>query len=383
MPAIDLSQYEKKKTPKPAKQEGKGGIIAFLNRDISFGSKELNDKKKEYLYLELSSLLLAGINLKTSLELVTAEQEKESDKKLFAAIQDSVLNNGIALSKALEKSGKFSLYEVYSIQIGEETGQLAMVLQDLAKYYQGRIKQRRKIVSTLSYPCMVLLSSFGAVYFMLKVVVPMFADVLKRFGGQLPWITELVITISKGLETYFLPAFLFITAIVVFLFRVRKTILYRKISSGFVLKVPVAGNLVIKIYLGRFCNSMRLLTGSHVPLLRAIALSRQMVGWYPIESSLQKVEDDILNGKSLHQSLQQFKIYPSKMIQLVRIGEESNKLDYFFAKIAEQYGEEVEYQTASLSSIMEPLFIIVVGFLVGVIMIAMYLPMFQMGNTFQ
>jgi type IV pilus assembly protein PilC len=230
---------------------------------------------------------------------------------------------------------------------------------------------------------MVLLSSFGAVYFMLKVVVPMFADVLKRFGGQLPWITELVITISKGMETYFLPAFLFITAIVVFLFRVRKTVSYRKISSGLVLRVPVAGNLVKKIYLGRFCNSMRLLTGSHVPLLRAIALSRQMVGWYPIESSLQKVEDDILNGKSLHQSLQQFKIYPSKMIQLVRIGEESNKLDYFFAKIAEQYGEEVEYQTASLSSIMEPLFIIVVGFLVGVIMIAMYLPMFQMGNTFQ
>jgi type IV pilus assembly protein PilC len=300
----------------------------------------LNDKKKEYLYLELSSLLLAGINLKTSLELVTAEQEKESDKKLFAAIQDSVLNNGIALSKALEKSGKFSLYEVYSIQIGEETGQLAIVLQDLAKYYQGRIKQRRKIVSTLSYPCMVLLSSFGAVYFMLKVVVPMFADVLKRFGGQLPWITELVITISKGLETYFLPVFPVDYSYRCFPFPDAQNNTLPQNLFRFRIKVPVAGNLVKKIYLGRFCNSMRLLTGSHVPLLRAIALSRQMVGWYPIESSLQKVEDDILNGKSLHQSLQQFKIYPSKMIQLVRIGEESNKLDYFFAKIAEQYARK-------------------------------------------
>lgn len=383
MPTIDLSQYEKKKAPKPSKPTEEGGILAFLNRDISFGGKELSDKKKEYLYLELSSLLLAGINLKTSLELVTAEQEKENDRKLFKDIQDSVLNNGIAFSKALEKSGKFSLYEVYSIQIGEETGKLSEVLQDLAKYYQGKIKQRRKIVSTLTYPFMVLLSSFGAVYFMLKVVVPMFADVLKRFGGQLPWITEMVISISKGMETYFLPVFLLFTALIIFLYRVRKTETYRKIVSGFLLRVPVAGNLIKKIYLGRFCNSMRLLISAHVPLLRAIALSRQMVGWYPIESSLQKVEDDILNGKSLHQSLQQFKVYPSKMIQLVRIGEESNKLDYFFAKIAEQYGEEVEYQTTSLSSMMEPLFIIVVGFLVGVIMIAMYLPMFQMGNTFQ
>ncbi|WP_290304575.1 type II secretion system F family protein [Mucilaginibacter flavus] len=383
MPTIDLSQYKKKKAPKSSEPKKEGGLLAFLNQDISFGNGQLNDKKKEYLYLELSSLLLAGINLKTSLELVTAEQENENDRKLFTVIQKNVLTNGIALSKALEKSGKFSLYEVYSIQIGEETGQLAVVLQDLAKYYQGRIKQRRKIISTLSYPCMVLLSSFGAVYFMLKVVVPMFADVLKRFGGELPWITELVISISKGMEKYFFPIFILITAIVVVLFRVRKTETYRKVSSGLVLKLPVAGNLVKKIYLGRFCNSMRLLTGAHVPLLRAISLSKQMVGWYPIESSLQKVEDDILNGKSLNQSLQQFKIYPSKMIQLVRIGEESNKLDYFFAKIAEQYGEEVEYQTASLSSIMEPLFIIVVGFLVGVIMIAMYLPMFQMGNTFQ
>ncbi|WP_184550905.1 type II secretion system F family protein [Mucilaginibacter sp. FT3.2] len=383
MPAIDLKPYGKKKTPKAAQPEGEGGLLAFLNRDISFGGTELSDKKKEYLYLELSSLLLAGINLKTSMELVTAEQEKENDRKLFQGIQDNVLGKGVPFSKALEISGKFSLYEVYSIQIGEETGKLSEVLEDLAKFYQAKIKQRRKIISTLTYPCMVLLSSFGAVYFMLKVVVPMFADVLKRFGGQLPWITEMVISISKGMEAYFVPSFLLLTTIIVLLYRARKTATYRRIISGFLLRVPVVGNLIKKVYLGRFCNSMRLLISAHVPLLRAIALSKQMVGWYPIESSLQKVEDDILHGSSLHQSLQQFSVYPSKMIQLVRIGEESNKLDYFFGKIAEQYSEEVEYQTASLSSLMEPLFIIVVGFLVGVIMIAMYLPMFQMGNTFQ
>jgi len=120
-----------------------------------------------------------------------------------------------------------------------------------------------------------------------------------------------------------------------------------------------------------------------LPLLRAIALIRQMISYYPIESSLQKVESDIMNGKSLHESLQQFSVYPSKMIQLVKVGEETNQLDYFFERISQQYIEEVEYKTSTLSSAMEPLIIIFLGLIVGVILIAMYLPLFQMSNSFQ
>jgi type IV pilus assembly protein PilC len=118
-------------------------------------------------------------------------------------------------------------------------------------------------------------------------------------------------------------------------------------------------------------------------LFRAITLRRQMIGYYPIESSLQKVEDDIMKGQSLHQSLQQFSVYPSKIIQLIKVGEETNQMDYFFAKISEQYIEEVEYKTSTLSSMMEPLIIIFLGLIVGVILIAMYLPLFQMSNSFQ
>src|ERR1700749_1434893 len=121
MPSIDLSGYDTKKKAKPsAGSKGEGGLMALLNRDISFGSKELNDKKKEYLYLELSSLLQAGINLKSSFELITADQQKEQDKLLYQKIQDAVLT-GTTFSQALQQTGKFSLYEVYSLQIGEET----------------------------------------------------------------------------------------------------------------------------------------------------------------------------------------------------------------------------------------------------------------------
>ncbi|TWI94539.1 type II secretion system protein F (GspF) [Mucilaginibacter frigoritolerans] len=384
MPSIDLSRYEqkKKKTTKASQTNNEGGLMALLNKDISFGSKELNDKKKESLYLELSSLLQAGINLKSSFELIIAALEKEKDRQLYKTIEEAVLS-GTTFSQALRQTGKFSLYEVYSLQIGEETGKLIEVLQDLATFYQNKIKQRRKIVSALTYPCVVLCSSLGAVFFMLKFVVPMFGDVFRRFGGQLPWITEKIIGVSNAMEHNFWRFVILLILIIGFILFTRKTEQFRRIFSQFLLSTPLIGNLVQKIYLARFCNSMRLLINAKLPLLRAIALIRQMISYYPIESSLQKVEDDIMKGKSLHESLQQFKIYPSKMIQLVKVGEETNQLDYFFGIISDQYIEEVEFKTSTLSSMMEPLIIIFLGLIVGIILIAMYLPLFQMSNSFQ
>ncbi len=382
MPSIDLSRYETKKAAPLSKDTGEGGLIAFFNRDISFGGKELSDKKKEYLYLELSSLLHSGINLKNSFELVTADQQKEKDRILYQGIQDAVLN-GTTFSQALKQTDKFSLYEVYSLQIGEETGKLIEVLQDLAKFYQNKIKQRRKIVSSLTYPCVVMTTSLGAVFFMLRFVVPMFGDVFKRFGGHLPYLTEKIITVSNAMQNNFWPFVTVLVLVVAFILLTRKTEKFRGVFSKILLRTPVIGNLVQKIYLARFCNSMRLLISAELPLLRAIALIRQMIGYYPIESSLKKVENDIMNGKTLHESLQQFNIYPPKMIQLVKVGEETNQLDYFFGRISEQYIEEVEYKTSTLSGVMEPLIIVFLGLIVGVILIAMYLPMFQMSNNLQ
>jgi type IV pilus assembly protein PilC len=148
------------------------------------------------------------------------------------------------------------------------------------------------------------------------------------------------------------------------------------------MKLPVIGDLVKKIYLARFANTMRLLVSTDTPLLRSIALVREMINYYPIETSLIEVEKDILKGKSLHESLSKFSFYPAKMIQLIKIGEEVNRMDYFFEKIAVQYTDEVEYKTNTLSSAMEPLIIIFLGVVVGIILIAMYLPMFQMSNNF-
>lgn len=382
MPSIDISRYEKKKAvKKSAGNKDRASFAELMNKDISFGSRELNDKKKEQLYLELSSLLRAGVDLKTSFELITADQQKEKDKELFNKIQQTVLS-GSTLSQALQQTGKFSLYEVFSLQIGEETGKLIEVLSDLAKFYQSKIKQSRKIVSSLTYPIIVLSTSLGAVFFMLKFVVPMFGDVFKRFGGKLPWITEKIISISQVLQDNFSKVILLLIIVGVFIFTVRNTEKFRRIFSGIVLRIPVVGNLVKKIYLARFCNSMRLLINAKLPLLRAIDLIRQMIRYYPIDSSLVKIQEDIMKGSTLYQSLKKFDIYPAKMVQLVKVGEETNQLDYFFGIISEQYIEEVEYKTSTLSSMMEPLIIVFLGLIVGVILISMYLPLFQMSNSF-
>ncbi|WPU95851.1 type II secretion system F family protein [Mucilaginibacter sabulilitoris] len=382
MPSIDLSRYERKKTVPASPKAASNSFQNLMSRDISFGSRELSDKKKEYLYLELSSLLRAGIDLKNSIELITSGQETEKDRQLFQAIQDRVLK-GIPLSEALRQSEKFSLYEVFSLEIGEETAQLTEVLEDLARFYQNKIQQRRKVVSALTYPCIVLSTSVGAVFFMLKFVVPMFSDVFTRFGGELPWITKQILDLSKVVQNAFLPFLIVATILGGLLWYFRNSARFRKTTAEVILRIPVVGNLVKKVYLARFCNSMRLLLSAHIPLLRAIMLSRKMIGYYPIESSLGQVENDILKGRSLHESLRDFKIYPAKLIMQLKIAEEGNKLDVFFGRLSEQYLKEVEYQTTTLNSVMQPVFTLLLGLIVGIIMVAMYLPMFQMSNTFQ
>ncbi|MBE5320840.1 type II secretion system F family protein [Pedobacter sp. MR2016-19] len=201
-------------------------------------------------------------------------------------------------------------------------------------------------------------------------------------GGELPWMTALVIKASGILGSLFLPVVVVMAAIGYWVYRKRKKESFRKISSALLLKIPLVGDLVSKVYLARFCNTMRLLIATRIPLLRAIEMSAQTIGFYPVEVSLKRVEQDIMQWKALHRSLQEFVIYPAKMIQLVKVGEEINKLDDFFGNIAERYIQEVEHRSGTLSKMIEPFIIVFLGLVVGFILIAMYLPMFEMSNSF-
>lgn len=356
-------------------------LILLMNTDIKLGNTAMNDQVRNAFYMELQVLLNAGIDIRTALELIVEEQKKQNTKSLVNELKQQVIS-GKSLSMSMQHSKEFTAYEYYSIQIGEETGKLNTVLKELSTYYKAKIKLRRQLVSALTYPAVVLTTSFGAIFFMLNFIVPMFSDIFKRFGNDLPWITQKIVNMSNMLRgnLWFVLSFLLVS--IVFIYTQRKKNWYRKYSSKFVLRLPIFGKLIQKIYLARFANSMSLLISARIPILRAIQLVNQMINFYPIEISLKKIEEDVMQGAPLHKSMQDFSVYPAKMISLIKVGEEVNKLDEFFAQISEQYTQEVEHQSSVISSLLEPIILLVLGTIVGVILISMYLPLFQMSSVF-
>ena len=380
MAGINIKQFKAQQLSSPTKPSPSSSVFAWLNKDIALFAT-LGDKQKEAIYHELSMLLTAGMDLKSGLELLIVQQQKPKWAQLLSTIKEQIIAGG-SLSEALQQHRDFTPYEYYSVQIGEETGKLSEVLAGLALFYRKRLKQRRQLTGALMYPVMVTLTSLGAVFFMMNFIVPMFADIFQRSGAELPAITQFIVTVSTGTRHYApIIALAFLVAACWFYFQ-RQEIWLRKLTAALLLKMPIFGGMARKIYLARLCNAMALLTGSKIPLVRAIQLSKKMVRFYPIEVSLQRIEADILQGKSLHQSLAQFPIYDVKLVSLIKVGEEVNQLTDFFGKIATQYSEDIEHQSALISSMLEPFIIIFLGIFVGIILIAMYLPLFQMGQSF-
>ncbi len=363
----------------PQKQLSRETGVHWLQKEITL-TNPIDDKFKESFYLELSVLLAAGVDIKGTLDLLEAQQTKAQQRALVNTIRERVIS-GKSLSDAAQGTGRFSTYEYYSLRIGEETGKLVPVLTELAAYYNRKIKQRRQLLQALSYPIIVLCTSAGAIAFMLQFIVPMFSDVFKRFGGELPFLTRCIILFSLIVKQY---AWLLPVLIIVILFFVRlnrQKAWYQQYSSNLLLRLPLIGPMLRKVYLARLCSAFALLIGARVPLLQAVGLVRQMISFYPIAHSLLRVEKEIMAGEAFHRSLSAFSLYDRKMIALLKVGEEVNKLDFFFGKLASQYHEEVEHQSAVLGSALEPVIIIVLGLIVGVILIAMYLPLFQLSTN--
>ncbi|HYX08586.1 MAG TPA: type II secretion system F family protein, partial [Bacteroidales bacterium] len=243
-------------------------LHTLLNREIKFGRRHLKDAKKERFYSELTILLSAGVDIKSALDIIIEEQKQEQDRKLFQQTRESLIT-GNSFSEGLRESGKFSAYEYFSIKIGEESGNIQSVLKELTRYYTNRIKQRRQLTSALTYPALVLFVAVVAVAFMLNYIVPMFGEIFKRFGGELPALTKMVIHASTFFRSYSYWMVLFLAGLVFIFLQIRWREWYRRITSQFLLKIPVIGHMVNTVYLARFCQSMALLTTSRTPMLRS------------------------------------------------------------------------------------------------------------------
>lgn len=381
MATINIKQLNKTTSSKKERKNKTDFLRSLMTKEISFGSNELNDKKKSNFYNNLQILLSSGIDLKSTLDLMCEDVTDKEEKETYTKIRENILT-GSSLSDAITYTQKFSTYESYSVKIGEETGCLDVILKELVSFFAKKIEQKRKMKSAFSYPIFVFLISIIAVIFMMIFVVPMFQDVFARFGNDLPYMTQIVINISHGISDHILEILIGIATIIVLFVLFQHNEKYEKVKSTVLLHIPFFGELLKKMYLARFSLAMSLLSSAHIPVLQSLGLIKKMITFYPIKISLDIVEEDIMKGKSLHESLKQFKIYDNRMVSLIKVGEEVNQLDKVFDRLKTQYMEDVDYQTNMASSIIEPLMIVIVGLFVGVILISMYLPIFKLSTSF-
>jgi type II secretory pathway component PulF len=371
--------FQLKNIQKQKKKASSFDIDSILKKEISFGAS-FSNKKKESFYTELYVLLNAGLTLKDALVLLGEEQKKEKDQTLISKIVADLIA-GKNFSEAIEQLKEFSSYEYHSLKIGEQTGTLQKVAQELGVFYKRKNEQRRIILSALSYPIVVLCTAFLAILFMLQFVVPMFADIFKQNKVELPWITQKIMVASRLFQEYWGFIFVFIIAIIVLKQILKNKIWYQKYTSQFLLKLPLIGEFIRKVKIAQFTQAITLLTGAKVPLLNGIQLTKKMIGYYPLEIALEKVEEDILQGKSLHQSMGNYKIFDKKMVSLIKVADETNQNENIFKRLTEQYNQEIEYKSKMISATIEPFIILILGVIVATILIAMYLPMFKLSTV--
>ncbi len=355
-------------------------LSKLLKTEIALFGKPYSNKQKEDLYTELGVLLKAGITLKEALALIKGSQKKEKHRLLFDSILTDLID-GKSFSDTLANRKEFSEYEYYSLNIGEETGTLDKVADQLGDFFLRKNEQRRNLISALSYPAIIFITATIVVIFMLRFVVPMFQDIFRQNNVDLPWITELIIAVSDFLGSY--GWMLLLGLVGVFLLRrlFTKKKWYKRLINRLTLKTPILGGFVKTVYLAQFTQAVSLLTASKVPVVNSIQLVKKMIDFVPLQEALETVEQRLLRGSSLSDSLKGNLMFDNKMVALVKVAEETNQTEFIFDRLNLQYATEVQQRSKLLSTVMEPLIIVFVGIMVGVILIAMYLPMFKLSSV--
>jgi type IV pilus assembly protein PilC len=376
---IKISKIEKAKQPAKSVDTASERSNTF-DINLSFGTQKLKDAKKEEFYSEVFLLLQSGLDLKRSIEIFTNQQTVVNVRNIFSGIEEKLVK-GSSFSEALRHFPDFSPYEYYSIKIGEESGQLLEVLSELGDFYQRKMKQQKQLVSAFTYPTVILMTAIIAVGFMMNFIVPMFADAFKRFNSDLPGLTQFIVNLSEGFRHYWWLILLLLAGVGLTVYSLQKIEEVRIWFSERIIHVPLFGILLQKIYLARFCQSMALMVTARTPLIVSLDLVGKMVGYLPLEKALKEVSQEIYKGKMLNEAMSSKPLFDQRMVSLIKVGEETNKLDIIFKKLYEQYSGEADHRTTMMNALLEPILIVVVGVLVAVILIAMYLPMFKIGNS--
>lgn len=352
---------------------------SFLQKEITW-RKSITNKIKEDFYTELSVLLRAGINLKDAIELLKNAQKAKRAEFIFSDIINDIIS-GKTTSEAIRRHQDFTDYEYYSLKIGEESGTLSKVAEQLGHFYKRKNAQRQELISALTYPAIIITTALLVVVFMLQFVVPMFQDIFLQQNIELPTITKIIIGASGFMKKYSLVLFGMVVFIISLGSYLQKKEWFKNAQDHLLLRIPLIGKFINTIYLAHFTQAVSLLTTSKIPVVNSLNLVKKMIGFRPLQKALDRVEHSVLQGESLSQSLSKHSLFDDKMIAMVKVAEETNQNEFIFERLNSQYNNRVQQLSKTLSTLMEPIIILFVAIMVGVILIAMYLPMFKLSSV--
>lgn len=331
---------------------------------------------------QMATMLRAGVPLLQSFDIVGRSYPNPSMARLVTEIRNDV-ETGTSLSAAFRKYPRYfdHLY-CNLVEAGEEAGMLELILDRLATYQEKTLAIRSKIKSALTYPIAVMIVAMIVVTIIMMFVVPTFQDVFKQFGADLPAPTLVVIAISNFFVHYWYILFgsLFIGGYFIFQ-SWKRSDKVKEFVDRMMLRLPVFGDLVLKGTLARWTRTLSTMFGAGVPLVEALDSVGGASGNIVYQQATAKIQQDVSTGTSLTLSMQSTGVFPPLVLQMASIGEESGSLDQMLAKAADIYEAEVDELVKALSSLLEPIIIVVLGVLIGGLVIAMYLPIFNLGKV--
>ena len=359
-----ISPIRVKKKPKDL-FGGVGGRVT--PKDISVFSRQL------------ATMLKSGVPLVTSFQIIAGGVKKPKMRIMVDKIRAEV-EGGSSLFEAMSQH-PVQFDELYTnlIKAGESAGVLDTILDEIATYKERIESIKGKIKKALYYPIAVIGVAIIVSAILLIYVIPQFEDIFASFGAALPAFTQLIIDASRWLRSNGLFALFGIIAVITaFIMAKKRSIRFAHAIDRISLKIPIVGDILEKSAIARFCRTLAITFAAGVPLVDALQIVSGATGNIVFNNAAKRIREDIAVGHQLQLAMQQTNVFPNMVIQMAAIGEEAGSLDEMLLKVAEAYEEEVNNAVDALSSLLEPLIIVFIGFIVGGMVIAMYLPIFKM-----
>jgi type IV pilus assembly protein PilC len=350
-----------------------------VNREIKipgFGGK-VKLKELAVFSRQFATMINSGLSLLRALTILCEQTDGKELARVLRVVRSDV-ETGNSLSSAMGKHpDAFPLLMVNMTKAGEVGGFLDSVMLQIAENYEADVKLKGKIKSAMTYPTVVFFIAMLAVTGMLLFIVPIFAKMFSTLGGQLPAPTRVLVFLSAALKTTAPFLLVGLVAAVVVWGKVKRKEQVRNVVDPLKLKLPVFGTLFGKIALSRFARNLGTMMSSGVPILQSLDIVADTTGNIVLARAVRDVQDSVRNGESLSKPLENHKIFPPMVVQMMAVGEDTGALDTMLGKIAEFYDQEVEATAEALTALIEPLMIAFLGAIIGAMIVALYMPIFK------